>query len=178
MHHVLVLSSMHTSVMQRPIHLSMEGHEFPWLVGGSSWSSHLCALLPFNGPPLSVESREFPQLAGDSTGTAGMMTVRLMMSVGCGCTAGCGDCFAGRLRPVSRGDVRVPEEVAASPPVLPFGGTGGFAVGAATGSAIGMATGSAVGVATGSAVGVATGSAVGVATGSAVGVATGSLMLI
>ena len=95
-----------------------------------------------------------------------MVTVRLMSGGYGDRFAGCGGCS--RLRPASRGDVRVPEEVAASPPVLPFDGTGGFAVGAASGSAMGMATGSAVGVATGSAVGVATGSAVGVASGSLV----------
>ena len=81
-------------------------------------------------------------------------------------STGYGDCFAGRLRPASRGDERVPEEVAASPPVLPFDGTGGSAVGTATGSAVGTATGSAVGTATGSAIGTATGPAIGVAKGS------------
>ena len=92
--------------MQRPIHLSVEGHEFPWLVGGSSWSSHLCALLPFNGPHLSMESHEFHQLAEDSIGSTGMKTVVRLMTIG-GIDAalmsvGCGGSIAGRLRSACR----------------------------------------------------------------------------
>ena len=73
---------MRTSVMQQPIHLSVEGHEFPRAVVFMVIASVRASAI--HGPPLSVESREFSRLAGGSTGTSGAKTYRLMIG---GCSA-------------------------------------------------------------------------------------------
>ena len=69
-----------------------------------------------------------------------MFFIRMSAIHGCGCPAAGGAC-AGGLRADSRGDVRVPQEATASPPVLPFGLSAGSAIGLAAGSAIGLAVG-------------------------------------
>ncbi len=134
----MVLACMRASAIHGPP-LSVESREFSQLAGGSRGTTGMLTVrLMSGGCGDRFAGCGGCSAAGGSRGTTGMVTVRLMSGghgnrfAGCGgCSAGCGDWFAGRLRPASRGDVRVPEEVAASPPVLPFDGTGGFAVGAA-----------------------------------------------